>query len=182
LILYPFVEGHNGYEVDLSDRHWGDFGAALKSIHTAVAPSALISRIQRETYSPQWREIVKTFLERVEVDAFDDPVAVDLAMFLRARREAIRDLVRRAERLAQALQARSLEFVLCHSDIHAGNILIDADDALYIVDWDNPILAPKERDLMFVGGGQGGCAHPKKKTLFYQGYGRSMINSVGILS
>ena len=141
LILYPFVEGRNGYEVDLSERHWGEFGMALKSIHTAVVPPALARRIQLETYSPQWREIVKTFLERVEDDAFDDLIAVDLSAFLKARREEIFDLVRRAERLAQALQARSLEFVLCHSDIHAGNILIDANDAFYMVDWDTPILA-----------------------------------------
>lgn len=65
VILYPFVEGHNGYEVDLSDRQWGEFGAALKRIHTAVVPPALIGRIQRETYSPRWREIVKTFLARI---------------------------------------------------------------------------------------------------------------------
>ncbi len=45
VILYPFVEGHNGYEVDLLDRHWGDFGMALKSIHSAVVPPALIRRI-----------------------------------------------------------------------------------------------------------------------------------------
>jgi spectinomycin phosphotransferase len=182
LILYPFVEGHNGYEVDLSDRHWGDFGAALKSIHTAVVPPALIRRIQPETYSPQWREIVKTFLERVEVDAFDDPVAVELAAFLKARRDEILDLVRRAERLAQALQARSPKLILCHSDIHAGNILIDANDALYIVDWDNPILAPKERDLMFIGGGQGFAGHTAQEeaTLFYRGYGQMQIDPIAL--
>ena len=182
LILYPFVEGRNGYEVDLSDRHWGDFGTALKSIHTVVVPPALIRCIQQETYSPQWREIVKTFLERVEVDAFDDPVAVDLAAFLRTRREEILDLVRRAERLAQALQARSPECVLCHSDIHAGNILIDANDALYIVDWDNPILAPKERDLMFIGGGQGFAGHTaqEEETLFYRSYGQTQIDPIAL--
>ena len=32
-------------------------------------------------------------------------------------------------------------------------ILIDANGTLYIVDWDTLILAPKERDLMFVGAG-----------------------------
>jgi len=182
LILYPFVEGHNGYEVDLSDRHWGDFGAALKSIHTVVAPPALIRCIQQETYSPQWREIVKTFLERVEVDAFDDPVAVELAAFLKARRDEILDLVRRAERLAQALQARSPKLILCHSDIHAGNILIDANDAFYIVDWDNPILAPKERDLMFIGGGQGFAGHTaqEEETLFYRGYGQTQIDPIAL--
>ena len=182
LILYPFVEGHNGYEVDLSERHWGEFGAALKRIHTAAVPPALIRRIQQETYSPQWREIVKTFLERVEHDASEDPVAVKSAALLKARRNEILDLVGRAERLAQALLARSPEFILCHSDIHAGNILIDANDAFYIVDWDNPILAPKERDLMFIGGGQGFGGHTaqEEETLFYRGYGQTQINPIAL--
>ena len=35
-ILYPFIEGHNGYEAGLSDRHWVNLGSALKSIHTAI--------------------------------------------------------------------------------------------------------------------------------------------------
>jgi spectinomycin phosphotransferase len=182
LILYPFVEGHNGFEVALSDRHWGDLGTALKRIHTAVVPPALIRRIQHETYSPQWREIVKTFLERVEHDTFADPIAAKLAAFLKARRDEILDLVGRAERLAQALQARSPEFVLCHSDIHAGNILIDANGALYIVDWDNPILAPKERDLMFIGGAQGFAGHTaqEEETLFYRGYGQTQIEPIAL--
>ena len=178
LILYPFVEGHNGFEVDLSDRHWSDFGTALKSIHTAVVPPALIRRIRQETYSPQWRGIVKTFLEGVGNGAVDDPVAVELAAFLKIKRDEILDLVGRAERLAQALQARSPEFILCHSDIHAGNILIDSNDAFYIVDWDDPILAPKERDLMFIGGGQMGAwrTPQEEETLFYQGYGQTEVD------
>jgi len=182
LILYPFVEGHNGYEVDVSDRHWSVFGTALKRIHTAVVPPALTRRIQQETYSPQWREIVKTFLERAEAEAFDDPVAVELAAFLKARGDEILDLVGRAERFALALQARSPEFVLCHSDIHAGNILMDANDNLYIVDWDNPILAPKERDLMFIGGGQGFAGHTaqEEETLFYRGYGQTQIDPIAL--
>lgn len=178
VILYPFVEGRDGYEVDLSDRHWRDFGAALKHIHTVVVPPTLIQHIPQETYSPQGREIVKTFLERVETELFDDPVAVKLAAFLKARRVEVLDLVERAEQLAQALQARSPEFIVCHSDIHAGNILIDANGAFYIVDWDNPILAPKERDLMFAGGGQFGARRTaqEEETLFYQGYGPTQID------
>ena len=182
MILYPFVEGRNGYEVNLSARHWGDFGAALKRIHTTELPPALNRRIRQERYSPHWREMVKTFLERIENDVFDDPVAVELAAFLRDRRVEVFDLVRRAEQLAQALQAESSEFVLCHSDVHAGNILIGADGAFYIVDWDDPILAPKERDLMFVGGAQGFAGHTaaEKETLFYQGYGQPQINPIAL--
>jgi spectinomycin phosphotransferase len=182
VILYPFVEGHNGFEVALSDRHWRDLGTALKRIHTAVGPPALLSHIPQETYAPQWRESVKTFLEHAENDAFADPVAATVAALLKGRRDEILDLVRRAERLALALQARSPEFVLCHSDIHAGNILIDANDALYIIDWDNPILAPKERDLMFIGGGQGFAGHTaqEEETLFYRGYGQTQIDPIAL--
>jgi spectinomycin phosphotransferase len=182
VILYPYVEGRNGYEVNLSERHWVDFGAALKAIHAAVVPPALTRRIRRETYAPRWRETVKTFLERIERDPFADPVAQKLAAFLQANRAEVLDLVRRAERLAQALQARSPECIVCHSDIHAGNILIETEDAFYIIDWDDPILAPKERDLMFIGGGLLGQwrTPQEEETLFYRGYGQTQIDPIAL--
>jgi spectinomycin phosphotransferase len=105
-----------------------------------------------------------------------------LAAFITAKRDEIADLVGRAERLARVLLTRSPAFVLCHSDIHAGNILISVDNAFYIVDWDNPITAPKERDLMFVGGGQGFVGHTpqEEETLFYRGYGEAQIDPVAL--
>ena len=78
LILYPFIEGRNSYEASLSDDHWVEFGATLKRIHTAFAPPSLIRLIQREAYSPQWRDAVRTFLETSEAGARDDLVSVKL--------------------------------------------------------------------------------------------------------
>ncbi|MEW5871658.1 MAG: aminoglycoside phosphotransferase family protein [Chloroflexota bacterium] len=172
-ILYPFVQGQDGYGVALSERQWRKFGAALKSIHTTALPMELAERIPRETYSPQWRQAVKRFLALVETETFVDPVAVKLAAFLRAKRAETLDLVERAGQRLRELQTRPQELVLCHSDLHAGNILIDGRGALYIVDWDNSILAPKERDLMYPGGGQGFSGHTpqEEEALFYRGYG-----------
>ena len=182
LILYPFVEGHNGYKVGLSDHHWREFGTTLKAIHSAVVPQALVRRIRREAYSPQWRETVRALLERIDGDALDDPISARLAAFLKSRRDEILDLIGRAERLAQSLQARSQEFIACHSDIHAGNVLIGANGAFFIVDWDNPVLAPKERDLMFVGGGLMGPGHTpqEEESLFYQAYGEAQVNPIAL--
>ncbi len=181
-ILYPFIEGRDGYEVSLSDRHWVELGETLKRIHSLELPPGLSSRIQQESYSPRWREIVQSFLERVEGEAFNDPVAAKLAAFLKAKRAEILDLVGHADQLAQALQSRSPEFVLCHSDIHAGNILIEADDRFYIVDWDDPILAAKERDLMFIGGSLMGNrrAPQEEESLFYRGYGQTQIDPIAL--
>jgi spectinomycin phosphotransferase len=181
-ILFPFVEGHNGYEVHLTDHHWAEFGTALKRIHSAEVPPALVSRIRRETYSPQGRETVKTFLARMEDEVFDDPIAIELATFLKSKRVEVLDLVERAEQLALALQAQPPESIVCHSDIHAGNILIGTDGAFYMVDWDEPILAPKERDLMYIGSGllASGLTPQEEKECFYQTYGPTPVHSTAL--
>ena len=112
----------------------------------------------------------------------EDSVAEALAAFLRTRREEISHLVERAEQLGTALQVRSPEHVLCHADIHGRNVLIGANDALHIVDWDTLIFAPKERDLMFICGGVGGIwNNAREEELFYQGYGQAEINPVALV-
>lgn len=181
VILYPFVAGRSGFEVELTERHLFELGAALKGIHTAVLPHALRQRIPHETYAPHWRDIVRTFQMRAEDTTFDDPIAAKLAAFLRAKRDIISDLVGRAEQFGNALVARPLEHVLCHADIHAANILIGANDTLYIVDWDTLILAPKERDLMFVGGGVDNIwRSAREETLFYEGYGQTELDPMAL--
>jgi spectinomycin phosphotransferase len=96
---------------------------------------------------------------------------------MNSRRRNIDRLVERAEELASKLRSRPLDLVLCHSDIHGGNVLISNNDELYIVDWDNPILAPKERDLMFIGGGIDYIwKSQREEAIFYEGYGKTEIN------
>jgi spectinomycin phosphotransferase len=96
---------------------------------------------------------------------------------MKKHRVAIHRLVDRAEQLGQKIQDQSHEFVLCHSDIHGGNVLIDGNEIIYMVDWDDPIMAPKERDLMFIGGGVANVwikLHEEK--FFYKGYGKTDVN------
>jgi spectinomycin phosphotransferase len=133
--------------------------------------------------------MVEDFQARIEETVFADPVAAKLAAFLRARKDMVNRLVAQAEDLAHRLRERSLEPVLCHADIHPGNLLIgtqdtgaddgDAHGRLYIVDWDSPIFAPKEKDLALVGG----CPtwnDPRCEALFYQGYGRKDVDPMAL--
>lgn len=174
--LYPFVEGRNGHDAPPLERHWVELGAALNRMHTVTVPPELGERIPRETFSPFWRNMVRDFQAMAEATVFEEPVAARCAAFMRAKRDVIDGLVARAEALAADLTARPLPFVLCHGDIHAWNLLIGADGALYIVDWDTLIFAPKERDLMFVGAGLGIGDTPAGAALFYQGYGKIEID------
>lgn len=178
LILYPFVEGRDGYQVALNAGQWADFGRALKHLHTAPFPPEMVNCIPTESYSPQWRAIVQQALRRIETERFSDPAAADLAAFLEARRGEVVALVEQAAGLARMLQAHPPASVVCHSDVHAGNILVDPLGKLYIVDWDAPIRAPRERDLMFIGGAQGfqGCTPREEEAFFYRGYGPTPLD------
>ena len=84
------------------------------------------------------------------------PIGASFAAFWLTKRDEIQGMVEHAEQLAQTLQKRAVEPVVCHSDLHGRNVLVGTDNEVAIVDWDEPIPAPKERDLMFIGGGIGG--------------------------
>jgi spectinomycin phosphotransferase len=176
-ILYPYVEGHNGVEAKLSKEHWAQFGAAIKNLHRIDIPLAITKDVPRETFSSKWRETVKSFLGRIENEVFEEPVAVKMALFLKSKRCEILKLVERAKELAFTIQNQPLEYVICHADMHGWNLIVDKE-ALYIVDWDTLIFAPKERDLMFVGAGiwVSSLTAAEEESLFYKGYGQTKIN------
>jgi len=177
MILYPFIEGKDGFEVDLMDHHRQSLGAALNSIHIAPVPQELKKLVKKETFSSGWREDMKSYQVRIEKDIFSDPTAMKLATFIRSKQNEITRLIERSEQLASELQPKAWELALCHSDIHGGNILISNTGELYIVDWDDPILAPKERDLMFIGGGIDDLWKSEQaEAMFYQGYGKTEID------
>jgi spectinomycin phosphotransferase len=182
VVLHPFVEGRDGFSVKLTPPQWRDFGAAFKHIHNAEVPASILQRIPIERYSPAARNAVLMTLNRIKSIHTSDRITQALISLLHAKRDAIIDLVARASRLAQALQSQSPAFVVCHGDIHAGNILVDQRDHLYIVDWDTLICAPKERDLMFFGGGQGfvGYTPDEEVALFFAGYGDAPVDQVAL--
>ncbi len=182
LIVFPYIEGTNGFEIELVENQWAEFGPALKRIHTTRLPEAIRGQMRKETFSPEWRDMCRGFLERLEHETINDPVTAELAAYIAPRRETILDLIGRAEQLAQNLRAQSPELVLCHSDIHPGNLYIDIQGTLFIVDWDYPILAPKECDLMFIGGGQGymNTTAEQEEAYFYRYYGQPDIHPVAM--
>lgn len=180
IILYPFIEGKNGFQMELSDQHKRRLGSTLKAIHSAQVPPELQTLIPREAFSPQWRDSLKSLQAQVEETFFPDPNAAKLAEFMKSRRTEIDHLIERTEELASELQSKPMEMVICHTDIHGANMLIRTDGqppVLYIVDWDAPLLAPKERDLMFIGGGIDYIWKSKQdEALFYEGYGKTKID------
>ena len=178
VMLYPFVDGQNGFDQELSDPQWVAFGQTMRAIHDLSLPSELLEHMKSETFSPIWRDAVMAYLDQVNTQEFANPYAVRAATLLQRKQQIIMRAVNTADQLAQRLSEEGLSFVNCHYDLHAGNVLLTCDRQFYLVDWDNPIRAPRERDLMFIGAGIGGTWNSTRESeLFYRGYGPTLRNA-----
>ena len=178
LILYPFIAGNEAMEAGLTDAQWAEFGAILKRIHTTKLRANTLQYVLQETFVPKWGGFSKRLHEQVNTRSYDDPYQRQLALFWKGNNEIIRLLVERTEMIAKRLQQVDLDFVLCHADIHTANILVTREQDMFIVDWDDTLLAPKERDLMFILNSGGIPA--KNEQLFFKGYGHAEINPLAL--
>lgn len=174
LILYPFITGMEAIQVGMTDAQWTEFGSALKRIHAAKLDENTLPYVAQESFSPKWSGRARTLHEQVNVRNYDDPYQKQLAIFWKENNEKIQTLIERAETIGKRLQQTDLDFVLCHADIHTANILITQDQNMFIVDWDETLLAPKERDLMFILSGD--TIHTREEQRFFDGYGKVKIN------
>jgi spectinomycin phosphotransferase len=182
LSLYPFIDGRTGTEAGLSERHWRALGTTLKRIHTSQLTPDLERIVQRESYIPSRRNVIGDLENAVARRGFSSSAERELARFWRARREEIHTLVERADALGRQLRQASPPYVLCHADLHTWNVLLDTAGQTWIVDWDETVLAPKERDLMFVVGGIGrDLVNPHETACFFEGYGDTTIDPLALV-
>lgn len=182
LILYPFIAETTGMTHGMSEQQWRTYGAILRQIHTAALAPDVAQFMKRETYVPEGTADVGAVATHLHRQTSADPVAQAFSVIWQERSAVIRALVARAEELGQHLAQRALPCVLCHGDIHTNNVLLDASGAVWIVDWDDTVVAPKERDLMFaVGGGiKRAFVGPREEELFLQGYGTTALDPLAL--
>ena len=176
LVLYPFIEGVSSAETPLSDNNWINFGQTLIKIHSVTMPESIRNIIRVETYSTRFPAALVGILTQINEGSSINPTALRLVDFLKTKEEELKKLVDKTNLLCAEFKSQSLPFVLCHSDIHAGNRFVDNNGGLRIIDFDEPILAPKERDLMFIGSGIIRPDTPQEIDLFYLGYGMPAIS------
>ena len=191
LTVSPFLEGRTGVEAGLSNvplcvdstqrRHWRELGAFARQLHTTVPPPRLAGLLARETYRPAEIDLVRRIDANLTQCTFSTEPARNVAACWRARRDAILTLADRTEELGTQLERRALPLVLCHADLHTWNVLIDAAGELWVVDWDGAVLAPKERDLMFVVGGiSARLVTPQTTDEFFEGYGETTVDALAL--
>ena len=183
LILYPFIDGAPVMERGLSDAGWRELGAVVRQMHHMQLAPELARQLARETFVPPRSGLLHEVDARVAAGGFDDAYQRALAALWREQRGLILTIAERAEAYGRLLRMQAPPFVLCHADIHTANVLVNDAGQIFIVDWDGALLAPKERDLMFVTGAGAGAIvafGERAQDLFFDGYGAAEIDPLAL--
>jgi len=180
VLVYPHLDAPRAMDVGMDQRGWSHLGAFTARLHATTLPPDLAALVPPEDFQPKANAMARRVAQHLEDSshqASEDEIARRLRSAWTEHRASIERLVRRSEELGRRIRdgqglTRPLRFVPCHSDLHAANVLVAADGGLSIVDWDEVVLAPPERDLMFVRGSAiAGAVSDEEATAFETGYG-----------
>ncbi len=146
-VLFNYIDGKTSGEQDLSQKDLENLGELLGKIHHSKESIGEFT-IKEEFKSP-FKEGINKIYENIntledlnEVQQETRNIYLDYkAIFLNELNEL--------ENTAKDLTSQDIEFVNCHGEPSPDNIMISESGKIYLIDWDAPIFAPKEKDLMF---------------------------------
>ncbi|MGO8946711.1 MAG: phosphotransferase enzyme family protein [Ktedonobacterales bacterium] len=152
VIVYSFLNGDTSL-TGMTDDLWKETGRIFQQIHRAPLPPAGFPSVRKESFDPtdylRWVRVFET--EQVQAPHDGTGAARALRDSWAVHQSTIHTAVTSLEQLAAVLQSRTLPIVIAHADLHPANLLRDPAGRVFVLDWDEVMLAPKERDFILSG-------------------------------
>ncbi len=169
VIVYPFIDGDTSL-TGMTNEQWKEVGMIFKGIHQVRLSPEGFESLRKETFDPtEYTRWVRAFeTQHLHSRRGGSGSSRALRADWRAHQSTIHTAEASLEKLAEGLQARTLPYVISHADLHPANLLRDQHGHVFVIDWDEVMLAPKERDFIFV--------REPDADAFFQGYGQREID------
>lgn len=151
--LFPFIEGRSRWDLwkigkDFTDAELRQTAALLATIH--ICTDKIETRhLATAKYDLPLRNELCTVLEAsAKGIAPQNQYQKHLLEALAAHRSSILETMERYDELGRSAAASQTSFVITHGDPTPGNLILDAENRLYLIDWDGVCLGPPEKDLV----------------------------------
>ena len=172
ITVQPWLIGESLDADAVPSSTWTALGRLLAEVHRCPL-DALPTDLRTERYDH--RRVTADF-RRTNATMRRAPADGLAAELAHAWSQAIPDgdsLPALVDRLAPMAAAGAGPVVLCHADPHLGNVIVGPDREPWLIDWDDAVVAPVERDLLFHLGGWGslGATDVTQQAAFVDGYG-----------
>ena len=169
VIVYPFLDGDTSL-TGMTLVQWQEVGTIFQRIHQVRLPPDCFASLRQETFDPtEYARWIRTFETQHLQQRLGGSGAVRaLCASWVAHQSAIHTAVTSLETLAAVLKKHPFPYVICHADLHPANLLRDPAGHVFVIDWDEVMLAPKERDFIFIR-----APHAEA---FWAGYGQREVD------
>lgn len=153
--LYVSVEDYvehkevRPFDSQPDDTYLANLGKALKHLHSLQAPVPEDSIIPVETFRSSYLDLAQSTLTSFMTWASNKPEVQQLVDVLESRPQDIQTIFSRSIGLGVKLAEEPQPLVLTHGDVHFGNILDSTDGSMYLVDWDDTLIALPSHDLTY---------------------------------
>ena len=173
MILYPFIEGDSSL-TGMTNEQWRELGNIFKQIHQTPVPSGGLGSLRRETFDVTEYVLWIHDFEAQHLHAEYGRSTAERALLddWLGHQSTIHRAVNSLQKLAGVLRKQSGPYVFCHADLHPHNLIRDDAGHVFVIDWDDVMLAPKERDFIFV--------REPQADAFWEGYGQPEIDWVAL--
>lgn len=150
LILFNFIDGEVvGCDSPLSDNILVKLAGLVGMLHRNTHEIGIEFSCVEHFDIPFEDDLVNGLDSLEHVTKRDNPGKQALRKLLLPRKDEILGYLERLKELQKLARATGKEMVLCHTDLHGDNLIMNDQGDLYILDWEGAMLAPPEHDLFF---------------------------------
>lgn len=175
LTVMPWFDGPTALEGSTTRAHWVAWGRRLAALHARPVTEEIARWVPREGYDARpWVAVLDRVDRALAGYADGDEVTRRLVECWTAGRDRLLAVRERA-----LSPVRPAAGVPCHADVHQGNVILTGPDDVAFVDFDDAVLAPPERDLMFLLDGGIFADRPvtaEQRDWFFEGYGPHAVD------
>lgn len=139
IILFNYIEGAQSYDYD-----YYTFGKLLGEIHQIT--NKIETDIPVESFKFDIKDVFEKQYNDILASKEKNPVAQYLKEVLKQNKEEIDKYYEVLQKLIAQTPRTKTDLVITHGDA-GGNVLVKFPTDIYIIDWDEILLAPRERDL-----------------------------------
>ena len=150
--LFSFIEGKSRWDLwkvgkDFTDIELSQAGALLATIHEYTDGIAS-NNLTVARYDLPLRHELHTVLAAPRKITLQNQYQKQLFDAITQHSSEILQTLERYDSLGRSASALQTPFVITHGDPTPGNLIIDAENRLHIIDWDGVCLGPPEKDLV----------------------------------
>ena len=150
--LFPFIKGKSRWDLwkvgkDFTDTELTQTAALLATIHDCT-DSVNLTYLPRAEYRLPLREKLYDVLESPREILPQNRYQQQLLGAIARYRSEIFQTLERYDNLGRSAEALQTSFVITHGDPTPGNLILDMQNRLHIIDWDGACLGPPEKDLV----------------------------------